>query len=184
MKIIVKRDEHRIVPILWLGDEHRMDYDIILSEPGASVEVWGLMIGKGSQNCTLEVTITHKAPYTTAKAHVKSALYDQSKTHVNGMLKVDGGAVGSDTWFAAHIMLLSNQATGEAIPGLEIVENDIVAGHATTIGQVDELQLFYLMSRGFDRQAAKKIIVNGFLQDAINNLPKDLQREALKAIES
>lgn len=181
--IIIKKDEELTIPLLWLGEDNELVYDIILAESGASVVLWGLLIGKGSQEANLKITVTHDAPHTTSKINVKTALYDQAKTHIDGLIKVNGGAKGSEAWLAAHIMLLSDKATGEAIPSLEIIENDIKAGHATTIGRIDELQLFYLMSRGFDRRTARQIIVNGFLQDAVENLTPDMQTRALKALD-
>lgn len=184
MKITVKKDEQKVIPLLWLGESPEIDYEIDLSEPGASITLWGLLIGKGSQDVRLNIKVTHSAPNTTSQINVKSALYDQSRTHVNGLIKIDRGAKNTDAWLAAHIMLLSDKATGEAIPNLEIIENDIKAGHATTIGRIDELQLFYLMSRGFDRQSARAMIVHGFLQDTIERLPKDMRVKALAALES
>jgi Fe-S cluster assembly protein SufD len=68
--------------------------------------------------------------------------------------------------------MLSEHAKGLAIPSLEILENDIKAGHATTVGRISDLELFYLMSRGLDRVQAKRLVVNGFLQDMIDQLPK------------
>ncbi len=183
MRITVGANEHKLIPILWLGEETELSYDIVLAGPKARVDVWGLLVGKGTQEVAVNIKVTHAAPQTVSYVNVKSALYDSSKTHVNGLAKINAGAKGSDAWLAAHIMLLSDKATGEAIPNLEIIENDIKAGHATTIGRIDELQLFYLMTRGFDRFTAKSMIVHGFLQDAIEHLPDEMRVQAVHALE-
>lgn len=180
--IIVKNDEERIVPLLWTGEETELSYTVTLAEPGASVQFQGLLLGRDVQNLALDVTVVHAAPQTTSEVIIKSALTDSAKVDIKGLVKIEPGAKDTKTWLAAHLLLLSDKAKGLAIPSLEILENDVKAGHATTVGRLDDMQLFYLMSRGLTKKQAKQLIVNGFLQETIDNFPTDLQKKAQKAM--
>lgn len=178
--ITVKKDEKRVVPMLWTGQETELSYTITLTQPGASVEFNGLLLGKESDNLALDVTVVHAAPQTSSNVVIKSALNDSAKADIKGLVRIEPGAKGTQTWLAAHLLLLSDKAKGLAIPSLEILENDVKAGHATTVGRLNDLELFYLMSRGLPQKAAKQLIVSGFLQEMIKAFPDELASQATK----
>jgi Fe-S cluster assembly scaffold protein SufB len=169
--ITLGRDEERTIGVLWTGKETELDYTIKLAEPGAKVTFVGLLIGRETATLSMKVRVQHAAANTTSKVVIKSALSGNAKVGIEGLVAIDPGAKGTNAWLAAHL-LLSEHAKGLAIPSLEILENDIKAGHATTVGRISDLELFYLMSRGLDRVQAKRLVVNGFLQDMIDQLPK------------
>lgn len=177
-KIIIKTNEEKIVPVLWMGKETEMAYDITLAEKGASVKFLGLLLGKENQQIKLSVTVTHLAPETTSYVVIKSVLRDQAKVAIDGLVKINKHAKGTNAWLAAHLLLLSERAKGLAIPSLEILENDIKAGHATTVGRISDQEMFYLMSRGLPKDKAKELIVEGFLQSMIDVFPKKLSKKA------
>jgi len=177
-EIIVKENEELVVPILWTGEETELSYTITLAEKGASVKLLGLLIGHESQSLKLKVTVFHKAENTISDVIIKSALCDTSQIFFDGLIKIEKGAKGTNAWLAAHILLLSQKSKGIAVPNLEILENDIKAGHAATVGRINDLELFYLMSRGLPEEKAKQLIVDGFLQSIITQLPADLQKKA------
>ncbi len=180
-RIIIGRDEQRVIPLLWTGAESDLSYEITLAEPGASVQLLGLLIGSEAQSLNLQVTIIHAAPKTTSNVLINAALKDNAKTDINGLLRILPRAIGSNTWLGAHI-LLSDNAKGVAVPALEILENDIIAGHATTVGRIDELQVFYLMCRGLTEATARKLIMNGFMQSIIERFPAALAARAQELI--
>ncbi len=182
-KIVIKKDEERVVPLLWTGKETELAYTIILSEPGASVRFSGLLLGNETDTLAINVDVIHAAPNTTSEIIIKSALTDQAKVEIKGLVKIEPGAKGTQTWLAAHLLLLSPAAKGLAIPSLEILENDVKAGHATTVGRINDIELFYLMSRGLSAHDARQLIVAGFLQDMIDKLPKTLAAKASKELE-
>lgn len=182
MNVVIKRNEERVIPLLWTGEETELNYTITLAEPGAKVQFQGLLLGQDAQNLALDVTVVHAAHQTESQVVIKSALTESAKVDIKGLVKVEQGAKGTKTWLAAHLLLLSDKAKGLAIPSLEILENDIKAGHATTVGRLDEMQLFYLMSRGLSKKQAKHLIVSGFLQEMIDQFPKELQAKAQKAM--
>jgi Fe-S cluster assembly protein SufD len=177
-EIIVKENEELVLPALWKGDETELVYRIILEGKGASVKFLGLLLGKENQSLKLNITVFHKAENTTSEVIIKSALQDTASVHFDGLIKIEKGAKGTKAWLAAHLLLLSPKARGIAVPNLEILENDIKAGHAATVGRINELELFYLMSRGIPEDKAKQLIIGGFLDSIIKQFPKDLAQKA------
>lgn len=181
--ITLGRNEARVIPLLWLGDETRLEYAVTLAEPGASVRFIALLLGQYDQACRLRVNVTHAAAHTTSEIIIKSVLAGRSMVTIDGLATIRSGSKGAKTWLAAHTLLLSNQAKGVATPGLEIMESDVTAGHAATVGRADEEQLFYLMSRGLCRTEAEKLIVWGFVQDMLDVFPAVLTRRVARELQ-
>ncbi len=180
--IIVKANEKKVIPILWIGKETELSYDIKLTGANSSVDFMGLLLGKENQSLSLSVRVEHKAAQTKSNVIIKSALTDNAKVEIDGLVKINQGSIGTNTWLAAHILLLSDKAKGKAIPSLEILENDIKAGHATTVGRINDLEIFYLMSRGLSHKKAKELIIQGFLREMIDKFPLLLSKKAEAAL--
>lgn len=180
--ITIKENQHQLVPLLWTGRESTVDFTIHLAGKGAHVTLLGLLLGQGADALDVKANIFHDAPETKSEVVIRGALTDTAKVNFEGLVKIQPGAKGTNAWLAAHLLLLSDQAKGRAIPSLEILENDIKAGHATTVGRVNELEVFYLMSRGVSRQKAKELIIQGFLSSLLQQFPKNLQRQAQKEL--
>ncbi len=181
-KIVIKANEEKIIPVLWVGNETELSYDIELIGVGAKITFLGLLLGKENQSLILKVKVAHLAPQTISKVIIKSALTDNAKVDIDGLVKIEPGAKGTNAWLAAHLLLLSEKAKGRAIPSLEILENDIKAGHATTVGRINDIEMFYLMSRGLSKKTARELIVSGFLQEMIDQFPNTLAKKAEKAL--
>lgn len=175
-KINISKNQELILPILWTGKETEIAYNIHLAGIGAKITLLALLLGKDRSNLKLRMNIFHEKPETYSRIIVKGALDDSAAVDFDGLVRIEKGAKGTNAWLGAHILLLSNQAKGRAVPSLEIEENDIKAGHAATIGRVSELEKFYLMSRGLSETTAKNLIVEGFLGSIIKDFPqKELQ---------
>ncbi len=181
--IILKGHEEKIIPVIWTGKETELSYDIHLERDGAKVIFLALLLGQENQSLHLKTNVYHHAKETTSEIIVKSALTDLSSVNFEWLVTIEKDAKGTKAWLAAHILLLSNKARGRAIPSLEILENDIKAGHATTVGRINALEIFYLMSRGLPEKMAKKLIISGFLQGMIERFPKEEKDNALKILE-
>ena len=97
------------------------------------------------------------------------------------MIVVDPGAQGTDAFQESRNLLLSKKAHADAIPGLEIQADDVRCTHAAAIAQVDKDQLFYLESRGLDRDAATRLIIDGFMQELVERFPAGGAHETLAA---
>ena len=172
--IRVGENEHLILPLFWDGQEKEISYQINLAERGAQLVLWGLLLGKNEDGLELRINIYHSAPETKSKVVLKGVLTGSSKINFEGLVKIEKGSKGANAWLGSHFLLLSEKAKGRAIPSLEILENDIKAGHAATVGKVNDLELFYLMSRGLTKDQAKKIIVEGFLKSILEKLPENI----------
>jgi Fe-S cluster assembly protein SufD len=183
-EIIVKENEELVLPVLWTGEETELAYDISLAEKSASIKFLGLLLGKEKQGLKLKITVHHQAENTKSNVIIKSALKDTSSVFFDGLIKIEHGAKGTNAWLAAHLLLLSQKARGIAVPNLEILENDIKAGHATTVGRINDLELFYLMSRGIPEEKAKQLIVEGFLQSILEEFPEGLQKKVKENYET
>jgi Fe-S cluster assembly protein SufD len=101
------------------------------------------------------------------------------------MIKVDPGAQQTDAFQESRNLLLSTEAHADAIPGLEILADDVRCTHAAAIAQIDRDQLFYLTSRGLDPAAAKSLIIEGFLETLVERLAEGPVRDEIsKALAS
>jgi Fe-S cluster assembly protein SufD len=95
------------------------------------------------------------------------------------MIKVDPGAQQTDAFQECRNLLLSKKAHADAIPGLEILANDVRCTHAAAIAQVDPEQLFYLRSHGLDEGPAKRLVIEGFMAELVERFEQGPIREAM-----
>ena|SRR5258708_6281178 len=177
-QIIIK--ENKLLPIFWNGEESEINFEIILEKPGVELTLLGLLLGDKEKAVDINLKITHAAPNTKSEIILKGVLKDTSRVNFEGLVKIEKGAKGTNTWLATHLLILSDQAKGRATPSLEILENDIKAGHAATVGKVNEMEMFYLQSRGLSDKKAKQLIVQGFLSSILQRLPKNIQDKVLR----
>ncbi|MGE5041942.1 MAG: SufB/SufD family protein [Candidatus Levyibacteriota bacterium] len=180
--IIIKKDEEKILPVVWTGGEEHIDYKILLSQPGASIILLMLFLGKKQHAGLVNVSVIHDSPQTKSKVLVKGILEDSASIDFNGLVKIQEKAKGSQAWLGAHLLLLSESAKGRAVPSLEILENDVKAGHATTVGRINDNQVFYLMSRGLSKKQARKLIIEGFVQQFLAEFPEEERKKARREL--
>jgi Fe-S cluster assembly protein SufD len=150
-----------------------------LAGQGATSRVTGAYFADGSQHLDYDTFQEHIAPNTTSDFAFKGALRDQATTVWRGMIRVEPDAQKTNAYQENRNLLLSPKAHADAIPGLEILANDVRCTHGATLGQVDREQLFYLMSRGLPRSEAERLIVRGFFQDVLDRIELEPVREAL-----
>jgi Fe-S cluster assembly protein SufD len=139
----------------------RMETD--LSGRGADGRVSGAYVGHDRQHLDYDTTQEHAAPDTTSDLAFRGILRDRATAVWSGMIRVDPPAQRTDAFQESRNLLLTEGAHADAIPGLEIEANDVRCTHAATVGRIDEEQLFYLRSRGLERDEAERLLVGGFL---------------------
>jgi Fe-S cluster assembly scaffold protein SufB len=142
----------------------RYKTDSIMKGPGASSEDVEIVFGIGNQSFDVTSNLVHRAPHTRGRVLVKSVLKDTSKSLFKGMIKIGKEGRGTESYLAGHAILLDRGAKSDAIPGLEIETNEVKATHSASVAQMDENQIYYLMTRGLNREGAKREIVAGFLE--------------------
>lgn len=140
----------------------------------------GFIIGSDKARFPFETISNHKVPQTKAHYNVKAALYDASLVDYKGTLVVDKPAQLADIYLSHDTLLMSDKARARTVPALEIEADDVIAGHAATIGKVDQELMFYLKSRGIDPQAAERILISGFFESHLSMVSDEQVREDLR----
>lgn len=113
----------------------------------------------------------HAAPKTTSDLLFKGAIQDQAKSVYTGLIKIHKEAKGSSAFQTNRNLTLSKGAWAESVPNLDIETNDVKCSHASTVGPIDEDQLFYLESRGIRPDVAERLVVLGFFDEVLDQLP-------------
>jgi Fe-S cluster assembly protein SufD len=152
-----------------------------LAGPGSEARVTGGYAGGPGQHLDYDTTQEHAAPNTNSDLAFRGVLAAGSTAVWRGMIKVDPGAQQTDAFQESRNLLLSTDAHADAIPGLEILADDVRCTHAAAIAQIDKEQLFYLTSRGLDPAAAKSLIIEGFLEALVERLAEGPVRDEISA---
>lgn len=150
-----------------------------LEGEGAGVSALSLLIGSGGQRFDVRHEILHRAPRTVSELKVRCLLKDDAKAVVRGLVRVEKGAAGCSGFQREETLLLSERAEIDAVPDLEIGNQDVKCGHAASIGRLDEEKLFYLMSRGLDRAAAERALIDAFVAPFLESVADGSLRAAL-----
>ncbi len=150
-----------------------------LAGPGSEARVTGGYAGGPGQHLDFDTIQEHAAPNTNSDLAFRGVLAAGSTAVWRGMIKVDPGAQQTDAFQESRNLLLSTDAHADAIPGLEILADDVRCTHAAAIAQIDKEQLFYLTSRGLDPAAAKTLIIEGFLESLVERLAEGPVRDEI-----
>jgi Fe-S cluster assembly protein SufD len=159
------------------GGKVRMETN--LGGPGSEARVTGGYAGGPGQHLDYDTTQEHAAPNTNSDLAFRGVLAAGSSAVWRGMIKVDPGAQQTDAFQESRNLLLSPEAHADAIPGLEILADDVRCTHAAAVAQVDKDQLFYLTSRGLGDEAAKALIIEGFLESLVERLAEGPVRDSI-----
>ncbi|MUK89992.1 Fe-S cluster assembly protein SufD [Ornithinibacillus sp. L9] len=130
-------------------------------------------VGRGKQNTNMTAKIVHFGKNSEGYILQHGVMKDSASNVFNGIGKIEHGASKSNAEQESRVLMLSEKARGDANPILLIDEDDVTAGHAASVGRVDPLQLYYLMSRGITQQEAERLVIHGFLAPVVNQLPID-----------
>ena len=170
-RVEIARDAHcSWVPIHLGGRLTKQTLDIITAERGSDMRHTGLYITEGDEHLDLFTTDLHEAGDTTGDTVWKGALTGESRASYEGLIHIVKGAQNTDTYLQTHSMLLSPRAKGDSIPSLIVETDNVKASHGGTVGEVDEDQIFYMMSRGIPRREAVRILVEGYFEEVIARL--------------
>src|SRR5919199_2196753 len=148
-----------------------------LAGPGAHGTVTGAYATQGRQHLDFDTLQEHAAPDTTSDLAFRGILGARSSAVWRGMIKVDPGAQRTDAFQESRNLLLSKRAHADAIPGLEILANDVRCTHAAAIAQIDREQLFYLRAHGLSEPDAKRLVIEGFLQALVERFEEGPVRD-------
>jgi Fe-S cluster assembly protein SufB len=167
-----------------LGSKLTMKYpSTFLLEPGAHGEILSLAMASRGQHQDAGGKCIHAAPNTTSVINSKSISLNGGRTSYRGQLKVYPGAKGSKSTVRCDALILDQDSRSDTYPLMEIDEQDVTIGHEASVSKLGEEQLFYLMSRGIDEAESAKMIVNGFVEPIVKELPMEYAVELNRLIE-
>ena len=147
---------------------------------GASSQIYGFVLGRGTQHIDQHTLQDHQAPQTTSDLQFRAALRDQSRMVYTGLIRIAKEARQTNAYQSNHNLLLSQGAQAETIPMLEILADDVQCKHGASIGPIDEEQVFYLMSRGIPRGSAERLGGLGVVEPIIQQVPFPALQERLR----
>ncbi len=145
----------------------RLDLNAQMLGPGSSSEMLGLYFADGDQHFDHNTSQDHVSPNAFSDLLFKGALDDESKAVFRGIIRVHPKAQQSDAYQTNRNLLLSETASADTLPNLEIAADDVKCSHGATVGQLDEDSLFYIMSRGIPQERAERLVVMGFLGEIL-----------------
>jgi Fe-S cluster assembly scaffold protein SufB len=160
---------------LWLSGADARVRNILRGPRAGAYDVHVFVQG-GNRRLRLDSSLRHSAKDTRGDILVKGVVRDRASAALKGMIKIDKGAPGAESFLAEHVMLLDEGAHASANPELEIENNDVSSRHAASVTQIDPEKLFYLMSRGIAPAEGKRLVVEGFLESAVSRISDDSQR--------
>jgi Fe-S cluster assembly protein SufD len=163
----------------------RTNVEAGLTAPGSDSEMLGLYFADQNQVLDHHTLQDHIAPNAHSDLLYKGALRDESIAVFSGLIRVEPGAQKTDAYQTNRNLILgTDDAFAVSLPNLEIMADDVKCSHGSTTGQVDESDLFYLMSRGIPRREAEKLVVFGFFGEITSRIPlRGLKEKLDRAIE-
>lgn len=150
----------------------RLQLTVDLAGNGSSANIVGAYFGDESQTMDYRYTMHHQGVNTNSDMFLKGAVQDEALSVFTGMIRIDEDAQKTDAYQTNRNLILSDGASAQSVPNLEILANDVRCGHGSTMGPLDEEQHYYLMSRGLDEARANRLLVHGFFNEALAKFPE------------
>ena len=167
-----------------LGSKTTMKYPAVyLMGPGAHGEILSIAFAGKGQHQDAGGKVVHNAPNTSSRIISKSLSKSGGRASYRGLLKVHEGAYGSKSNVVCDALLLDDQSRSDTYPYIEIDEDDVTIGHEASVSKIGDEQLFYMMSRGVSEEMASTMIVNGFIEPLVKELPMEYAVEMNRLIQ-
>jgi Fe-S cluster assembly protein SufD len=185
-KAAVGKDVSFKSTLLTLGARFsRTEATAVMRGEGASVDMLGLYLAHRGQHFDFRTLQDHAAPHCTSDLLFKGALRDNARTVYSGLIHVRPEGAETDAYQTNRNLVLSDDAKADSKPELEIENNDVRCSHAASVGQMNEDEIFYLVSRGIPREDAERLIVKGFFEEVLGRVGRaDLSDPLHAALES
>jgi Fe-S cluster assembly protein SufD len=158
----------------------RSSLEARLNQPRASLDSYSLLVGHQDRHVDCVNIVTHAAPDTSSRQTARAIAGDVSRVIFNSKVIVNAGANGADSKQSCRGLLLSPNAEIDTRPQLEIHADEVKCAHGATTGRLDPDMLFYLLSRGLDRETAQSLLVYAFLADVLTGMSVTSARSAIE----
>lgn len=167
-----------------LGSKLTMKYPAVyMMEPGAHGEILSIAFAGRGQHQDAGAKVVHSAPNTSSKITSKSISMHGGRASYRGLLKVSRGARGSRSNVVCDALLLDEMSRSDTYPYIEIDEDEVTVGHEASVSKIGDEQLFYLMSRGLDEEQARSMVVGGFIEPLVRELPMEYAVEMNRLVQ-
>jgi Fe-S cluster assembly protein SufD len=158
------------LPALLGGHLVRQHLELAITEPGGDMAFRGLFFTEEQEHLDVFAVDLHETGPSGGDVHWRGAASGESRASFEGLIQIDPGAQQTHTYLQIHSMMLSPKARVDAIPSVLVSSDDVSASHGGTVGELDETAIFYMQTRGLDRPAAVRVIVEGFFEPLIAQL--------------
>jgi Fe-S cluster assembly protein SufB len=167
-----------------LGSRLTMKYPAVyMMEPGARGEILSIAFASKGQHQDAGAKVVHCAPNTKSRIISKSISKNGGRASYRGLCKVEDGATGCKSSVVCDALILDPQSRSDTYPYIEVEESDVQIEHEASVSRIGEEQLFYLMSRGLSEAESSSMIVSGFIEPLIKELPMEYAVEMNRLIE-
>jgi Fe-S cluster assembly protein SufD len=183
------RDARMRQLIIGLGGHYnRSRNDAEFDGTGSTNELHTTFLGAGDQVHDFRTRQYHRIGRSTSNLLSKGAVADHARSVYTGLIEIEKGAKRTDARQRNLNLLLAPTAHADTVPNLDIRENDVMCAHASSVGPLDEMQRWYLESRGVERNAAERLLVQGFFNEMTDSMPtgiaKMVDRDVAKVLET
>ncbi len=167
-----------------LGSRLTMKYPAVyMMEPGARGEILSIAFASAGQHQDAGAKLVHCAPHTSGRIITKSISKNAGRASYRGLVKIEKGAKKSKSNVVCDALILDPKSRSDTYPYIEIDEQDVTVGHEASVSRIGEEQLFYLKSRGLSEAEASTMIVSGFIEPLVKELPMEYAVEMNRLIE-
>lgn len=181
----IEKDAHVEWAIAFMNDCNTLgDLDSELVGEGSFADSKAIAVTTANQKVGINNRVTNRGPHSTGLINQRGVLLENSRLIFNGIGQIVHGAHDSKADQQNRVLMMSDEAHGDANPLLLIDENDVIAAHAASVGPVDKVQMNYLMSRGIPYDQAQRLVIRGFLGAVLDAIPnKDVRRKMIDILE-
>jgi Fe-S cluster assembly scaffold protein SufB len=169
------------LPALLGGHLVRQHLELAVSEKGGDMAFRGLFFAEEHEHLDVFAVDLHETGPSGGDVHWRGAATGESRASFEGLIQIDPGAQQTHTYLQIHTMMLSPKARVDAIPSVLVAADDVSASHGGTVGELDETAIFYMQTRGLDRAAAVRVIVEGFFEPLVSELQDEALEELVRA---
>lgn len=181
----IEKDAHVEWAIAFMNDCNTLgDLDSELVGEGSFADSKAIAVTTANQKVGIDNRVTNRGPHSTGLINQRGVLLENSRLIFNGIGQIVHGAHGSKADQQNRVLMMSDEAHGDANPLLLIDENDVIAAHAASVGPVDKVQMNYLMSRGIPYDQAQRLVIRGFLGAVLDAIPnKEVRGKMIDILE-
>jgi Fe-S cluster assembly protein SufD len=168
------------LPALIGGHLVRQHLELAVTEAGGDMAFRGIFFAEAEEHLDVFAADLHETGPSGGDVHWRGAATGESRASFEGLIQIDPGAQQTHTYLQIHSMMLSPKARIDAIPSVLVSSDDVSASHGGTVGELDEAVIFYMQTRGLDRPAAVRVIVEGFFEPLISELHDEPLEELVR----